>query len=315
MTPRLRYSYLFTCLWACCIAALTLLPAPAPSAEPVFDIPHIDKAVHFIMFGLLAAVWMWEYSCKHGLQEISRRRFAIIAAATAAIGGADELLQGYLTADRTADLWDWLADALGAFTVPALCHPLIRRAQSSHAVRMKDIRDTKSLPGFMEQLYLNSFPPEERRDWSQILRMTSDRHHPLHLMLITFSDKPAGLLTWWNFGDFRYVEHFAVNPEMRGNGIGKKAIEAFVRGSRSAVVLEVEPEATGEMARRRIGFYKRCGFTPHADYIYIQPPYGPGLAEVPLTLMTAGGSAVTGADLEKIDQTLKTMVYGEGLKY
>jgi len=281
----------------------------------MFDIPHLDKAVHFMLFGLLAAVWLWEYGRKHGLQEVTLRRLAIVAAATAAIGGADELLQGYLTADRTADLWDWLADALGAFTVPALCHPLIRRALSSHAVRMKDIRDTKSLPGFMEQLYLNSFPPEERRDWSQILRMTSDRHHPLHLMLITFSGKPAGLLTWWNFGDFRYVEHFAVNPEMRGNGIGKKAIEAFVRGSRSAVVLEVEPEATGEMARRRIGFYKRCGFTLHADYIYIQPPYGPGLAEVPLTLMTAGSRAVDGADLKNIDLTLKTKVYGEGLKY
>lgn len=314
MASRHRYSYLFTWLTVCCIAALTLMPAPAAAGGPMFDIPHLDKAVHFMLFGLLAAVWLWEYGRKHGLQEVTLRRLAIVAAATAAIGGADELLQGYITADRTADLWDWVADALGAFIVPSLCRPLITRALSGHGVSMKEIRGTVA-PDFMEQLYLDSFPPEERRQWSQILRMAADRRHPLHLMLVTFSGSPVGLLTWWDFGDFRYVEHFAVSPEIRGHGIGQKAIEAFVRRGRSTVVLEVEPEDTGEMARRRIGFYKRCGFAPHDDYQYIQSPYGPGLTEIPLMLMTAGSRAVDGADLKNIDLTLKTKVYGEGLKY
>ena len=78
------------------------------------------------------------------------------------------------------------------------------------------------------------------------------------------------------------MEHFAIISAMRGGGLGGEAIRNFVAADPMPVILEVEPSGSNDMADRRIAFYERCGFTGHRDFEYIQPPYSPGLPEVPL---------------------------------
>lgn len=168
--------------------------------------------------------------------------------------------------------------------------------------------NSASIPAGMEALYIESFPVEERREWTDITaRAASDPR--FSFLTIMRDDSPAGFMTVWNLGRALYVEHFAVDPSLRGKGIGMEAIKELAARSPLPLILEVEPENTGETARRRIAFYTRAGFTAHHSYPYIQPPYSPGLPPVALTLMTTAPMP-----LDEISSTLHTEIYGCPLK-
>lgn len=154
----------------------------------------------------------------------------------------------------------------------------------------------------LEGIYLSSFPPEERRDWQDVIRRNGK---DLNILTIQSeqSCEPTGLLTYWLFDDFVYIEHFAVAASSRGAGVGSKALQAFITASKVPVLLEVEPPETDD-AVRRIAFYSRHGL----DVIstgYIQPPYMPGLPSVPLFLMSNGA-----LDTKMAAQKLHCHVYG-----
>ena len=157
-------------------------------------------------------------------------------------------------------------------------------------------------------LYESSFPSDERRDFSEFLRLMEDETVPFHVVALTVSGSFAGFITYWEWHDFRYFEHFAIEVTMRNGGVGSKALQAVVGSSSLPVVLEVELPET-EMARRRIFFYERCGFRIWDNVDYVQPPYGVGKKGMPLRLMTFGDIAFSGSNDEKILR-IKKVVYG-----
>lgn len=175
-------------------------------------------------------------------------------------------------------------------------------------IRLENISFCRQLMMRLKKLYCNSFPPEERRAWNDIERRLSVEKSPYNIEVILNGGEFAGFISWWQFADFCYVEHFAIEPAMRGMKIGARAISQFIENRAIPIVLEVELPESGEMARRRIAFYSRNGFTAHADFEYIQPSYGEGLPSVPLMLMTAGTS--THVDLKQISRQLHEVVYG-----
>lgn len=139
----------------------------------------------------------------------------------------------------------------------------------------------------IKALYLESFPVEEQRPWQSITGLISDPASPFKLTALILPDgNLAGFATTWTLDGFLYIEHLAVNPSMRGNGIGADILEFLEHNGRLPLLLEVEPPETGEMASRRIEFYKRCGFLLHDDIPYQQPPYSPGLPPLRLILMS-----------------------------
>ena len=73
---------------------------------------------------------------------------------------------------------------------------------------------------FMEELLIDSFPPEEYRQLEQ-LREYTDRTGNFHNNIIFDDDLPVGFITYWDFDSFYYVEHFATNPALRNGGYGK----------------------------------------------------------------------------------------------
>ncbi len=160
----------------------------------------------------------------------------------------------------------------------------------------------------IEEIYLNSFPPEERRPFADLVGRASDPTSPLTLTVIEHDMSVAGMMSWWDFGTFRYIEHFAIDSRLRSHGLGHKAITEFISRNITPVVIEVEPRETGEMASRRIGFYRRSGFEVIEDYDYIQPPYSPQLPEVRLTLMTTDRAKL---EPEVIADVLHRKVYGK----
>lgn len=88
----------------------------------------------------------------------------------------------------------------------------------------------------------------------------------------------------WEFPALRFVEHIAVDPGIRGGGLGKKLMLNYIGRSDIPILLEVEPPS-GELEQRRIGFYERLGFHLNA-YEYNQPPLRTGQADLPLRIMT-----------------------------
>ena len=68
------------------------------------------------------------------------------------------------------------------------------------------------------------------------------------------------------------MEHFAIQPELRGSGLGGRVMEKLM-GQGKPVVLEIDPPVD-ETARRREGFYRRAGFYPN-PWPHIHPPYRP----------------------------------------
>lgn len=171
---------------------------------------------------------------------------------------------------------------------------------SSHDPRLKQIRE----------LYHSSFPTEERREWASLVSLADIDPRFTLFAVVTDEADPAGFITRWDFGKFAYLEHFAVNQALRGGGVGARALKTLTEMTPKPVVFEVEPDDDPthdcEIAKRRIGFYKRNGFALHTDFHYIQPPYTAGQQAIRLMLMTTAGSDI---DLAEAAATLHREVY------
>ena len=158
----------------------------------------------------------------------------------------------------------------------------------------------------VKELYFSAFPEEERRPWESLLAALADPASGYEMRVYLLDGEFAGFISSWDLEGFRYIEHFATSPHLRGRGLGAKIIEQERKDCVLPLLLEVEPASTGDMARRRIGFYERCGFTGHEDIPYRQPAYAEGLPAVELMLMTTGPIA----EPEPLIRELHSRVYG-----
>ena len=156
---------------------------------------------------------------------------------------------------------------------------------------------------YMEQLITISFPSDEYRALDEMKKYTDTKPH-FYDNIIFHNEIPIGFITYWDFEEFYYVEHFAIDPSQRNGGYGKNVLHHLCQLLNHPIVLEVEvPEE--EMAKRRINFYKRHGFTLW-ERPYFQPPYKPGDNYLSMLLMAYGE-----LDSEKDFNTIKEKLYKE----
>ncbi|MDR2968267.1 MAG: GNAT family N-acetyltransferase [Tannerellaceae bacterium] len=159
---------------------------------------------------------------------------------------------------------------------------------------------TDVLLDLVEKTYIDSFPSDERRDFSLVRDLIGTGVFKAHALLM--DGRYVGFITSWQWDDFAYIEHFAIDASARNGGIGGQALRLFLNGLNVPVVLEVElPE--DEMSKRRIGFYRRAGFTPD-DHAYRQPPYRCGESWLDMRLMFYGN-----IDPEREYETVKHRIY------
>ncbi len=83
-----------------------------PSAVKTRDIPHIDKLIHFLGYGLLGILFFRAFRTT-SLKENADRLMLVSMAASALYGVSDEIHQYYVPF-RSADIADALADTLGS---------------------------------------------------------------------------------------------------------------------------------------------------------------------------------------------------------
>lgn len=161
------------------------------------------------------------------------------------------------------------------------------------------------LYSYMEQLITQSFPAEEYRELKELRTYTDTKPH-FHNNIIFHNNIPVGLITYWDFDRFCYIEHFAIDPTQRNGGHGRTALNQLCQLLKRPIVLEVEmPEE--EMAQRRINFYRRQGFSLW-EKPYQQPPYKPGDGYLPMLLM-AYGNIQCGKDFDTVKEYLYREVY------
>ena len=151
------------------------------------------------------------------------------------------------------------------------------------------------------RLLSQSFPAGERRDAAGQRARVDILRAP--------SGGVQAMMAWWDFDDFVFFEHFAVDPACRSGGIGGQMLDALLARFDKPACLEAELPET-ELAARRIGFYERHGFTVNADYSYFQPALAPGGSPLPMHLLTTGGTR-TVSELHAIETLLHTRVYGQ----
>ncbi len=153
-----------------------------------------------------------------------------------------------------------------------------------------------------------SFPVDEIRPYDLQKALFDD---PAYGVLGLWDGQEVrGLITVYDLGATLFVEHFAVNPEFRNQGLGARILQMLLQEAQKPVCLEVELPDT-ELAKRRIGFYRRNGFYLN-HYPYTQPPLAPGQNPVSLQLMTSS-QALTPDEFAAVRDLLYQKVYHAGV--
>ncbi|MBQ4520925.1 MAG: GNAT family N-acetyltransferase [Bacteroidaceae bacterium] len=161
---------------------------------------------------------------------------------------------------------------------------------------------------FVEELLHSAFPENERRD-DAAQRWNTDNEPLFHCLLVLDEATlfPVGLLTYWEFDSFLYIEHFAIHQSFRGKGLGGEVLQAFFRTyGLKPIILEVEHPSDGQ-SMRRVRFYQRQGLTLW-ECDYLQPPYRSTDSCCPLYLMAFGKLSFE-KDYNTIRQTIYRYVY------
>ena len=146
--------------------------------------------------------------------------------------------------------------------------------------------ESRSDKGWAEawDLYEESFPRCERWNAQGYDRAFGDPRFEADG--IWRGEEFIGILFHWNAGAYRYVEHLAVSPALRGQNMGSKALTAFCRKV-GRVILEIDPPVDDISIRRR-HFYERLGFVAN-PYEYIHPSFRKPFTPHQLILMSYPG--------------------------
>lgn len=127
-------------------------------------------------------------------------------------------------------------------------------------------------------IYKEAFPKAERKDLNMLMQ------GPAENRLYSLEGQNCAMLSLYPFkqNTGAIVEYLAVAPSMRSRGIGRTVMEQLKEEFQS-LVLEVEvPE--NPVSQRRLGFYKRLGFTVQSKD-YWMPDLAQGGERVPLWLL------------------------------
>lgn len=132
-------------------------------------------------------------------------------------------------------------------------------------------------------LYVVSFPIFEQRSAAQ----QADAFQSEQYKLLAFTEGEAflGFISYWEFDTYCYVEHFAVNAELRGKGYGSTMLREFQQSTGKLILLEIDP-ITDSVSEARLRFYKKCGFHEN-PYPHRHPAYRGEYHPHPLIVLTS----------------------------
>lgn len=132
-------------------------------------------------------------------------------------------------------------------------------------------------------LYETSFPIYERRTFDTHIKALDDEN--FHCTYITENNTFIGILFFWKLEEFIYIEHFAIDENLRDKGYGSKILKEFCLIEKN-LILEIDPPIDN-ISIKRYYFYKNCGFKLY-DFEHVQLPYRKGYEGYKLTILANG---------------------------
>lgn len=156
---------------------------------------------------------------------------------------------------------------------------------------------------FAKELFESAFPKHERPSWDVI----RDRENPnFHILVPTIDDEPIGILNYWTFPEFTFIEHFAIDKEFRNRGLGKASILTFMSQYPDQIIIETELPET-DSADHRMEFYTDLGFIRNPQE-YWQPSYSAKKLEIEMIIMSKYD--LDDEEFEEIKSVIYKEVYG-----
>ncbi|MCD7978337.1 MAG: GNAT family N-acetyltransferase [Tannerellaceae bacterium] len=135
------------------------------------------------------------------------------------------------------------------------------------------LRDNKD-PWFAKfmDIYRISFPFFEQRTLSQQEVAFADERY--HLDLYIQGETCVAFIAYWEFPAYIYIEHLAVNPELRGQNMGSHILSNFAGQNAKTILLEIDP-LVDDVSRKRFRFYEKLGYQMNT-YRHFHPAYREG---------------------------------------
>jgi hypothetical protein len=114
------FQLLFAIAWLTLVTGLLIIPGSDLPKRSWFDVVYLDKWVHVGLFSMLVVLWVIALGKKY---PIEHKMFFFWGICIAAIlyGTGMELVQKYFVSNRSFDLKDILADAVGAVIGVIFC--------------------------------------------------------------------------------------------------------------------------------------------------------------------------------------------------
>ena len=155
------------------------------------------------------------------------------------------------------------------------------------------------------KVYKKSFPANEQRPLWQQVQLISNPNYQLFGALQ--KKQLIGLMGVWGLSDFLFIEHMAIVPRKRNQGLGSRMLKQLLAKKVSKAILEVDPPGTSG-SDRRIRFYEKAGFFLNRGN-YFQPSYHPPKLPVKMRLMSYP-KKLSKKRFEKIRNKIHAIVYG-----
>ncbi|WP_165043159.1 GNAT family N-acetyltransferase [Dysgonomonas sp. ZJ709] len=145
---------------------------------------------------------------------------------------------------------------------------------------IKDIND--KWYDIFRPIYSTSFPIHEQRDTAQQIKaFESDRYS---LECTIENSTLIAFIAYWEFEEYIYIEHFAVNDKLRGQNYGSLILHEFINKKEKTVLVEIDP-LTDDISIKRLRFYERLNFNIN-EYDHYHPPYNKKYAPHKLVLLS-----------------------------
>lgn len=103
---------------------LTLVPQPLPPMEEPFL--NFDKLVHVIMMAGVYLTFAFDYTRRERQHWLPLSVIFLLLVIVVLLGGFIELAQGTELIHRGCDLWDFIADSVGAIIASLVARTLMR---------------------------------------------------------------------------------------------------------------------------------------------------------------------------------------------
>jgi len=166
-----------------------------------------------------------------------------------------------------------------------------------------------------KNIYLNSFPANERRPIEQLLNDLKAGNYSIYLYLTDEKVQALACIYAPKNHKLTLLDYFAVVAEQRGKGLGGIFLQSLVEiisGQNKILILEVEDPAFGDdiiQKSKRIKFYQKNGAVLITNYNYILPDLA-GLGQsTQMKIMIAPSSTLLSIDFNNFIKDIFENLY------